>query len=93
MPKGGQRTGAGRKAGVPNKASIARQLKAASEGILPLDVILQTMRKMWDDGEHLSACQLARDAAPYLHPKLSPKTAEGTDPVTRVLVGWLEGDE
>ncbi len=88
----GKKTG-GRKKGVPNNATQARQAKAAADGILPLDVILKTMRLMWDEGERLSACQLARDAAPYLHPKLAPKTAEGTDPVTRVLVGWLEGDE
>lgn len=36
-------------------------------GLLPLDVLLRTMRRKWDDGDHEGAVSLARIAAPYLH--------------------------
>lgn len=44
MPRGGKREGAGRKAGVHNKASIERQEQVAGTGVTPLDVMLQRMR-------------------------------------------------
>lgn len=37
--------------------------------LLPLDVLLQTMRRKWDEGDYDGAVSLARIAAPYLHPK------------------------
>lgn len=37
--------------------------------LLPLDVLLQTMRRKWDDGDYDGAASLARIAAPYLHPR------------------------
>jgi hypothetical protein len=43
---------------------------AALEGITPLEVMTQTMRKLWDAGDHQAASQIAKDAAPYVHPRL-----------------------
>ena len=37
--------------------------------LLPLDVLLRTMRRKWDDGDYDGAASLARIAAPYLHPR------------------------
>lgn len=37
--------------------------------LLPLDVLLRTMRRKWDDGDYDGAAALARIAAPYLHPR------------------------
>lgn len=47
---------------------------------MPLDVMLGTMRSLWDQAHQgetinqdlrLQAVAVAKDAAPYLHPKLS----------------------
>jgi hypothetical protein len=37
----------------------------------PLEVMLRAMRKAWDTGDMAAAANFAKDAAPYLHPKLS----------------------
>jgi hypothetical protein len=75
--RGGKRPGAGRPKGKPSQKTIAR-LKiaehATAEGITPLDVMLQTMRALWDQDTaeaKLAACEIAKDAAPYIHPRLS----------------------
>lgn len=38
-----------------------------SAPLLPLDVLLEAMRRKWADGDYDGATKLARDAAPYLH--------------------------
>lgn len=81
--RGGAREGSGRKKGtVSSQTKERRQVikKAVDTGIMPLDVMLGTMRSLWSaahDGENvnedlrLQAVAVAKDAAPYLHPKLS----------------------
>ncbi len=80
--KGGARPGAGRRAGIPNKANAAREARIAASGITPLDVMIETMRAHWEaslaepdlvlardlKGQ---ASAIAKDAAPYVHPKLA----------------------
>lgn len=69
MARGGQRAGAGRKAGTPNKASAERQAEVAASGLTPLDYMLTLLRdetaskddRMW----------AAEKAAPFVHPKLA----------------------
>ena len=77
---GGKREGAGRKPGSPTKRRREILDEAAKAGITPLEVQLRTMRALWDEankGETLdfekatAACAVAKDAAPYLHPRLS----------------------
>lgn len=80
---GGPRSGAGRKPGTVSKQTKDRRRaihKASSEGIMPLDVMLGTMRSLWAQAHYgpvpneelkLQAHAVAKDAAPYLHPKLS----------------------
>lgn len=45
--------------------------------LLPLDVLLQTMQRKWDDGDYDGAASLARIAAPYLHPRQTSRTPRG----------------
>jgi hypothetical protein len=77
---GGKRAGAGRKVGSATKKTRELADAAAAQGITPLEVQLQTMRALWDaatSGPTLdfekatAACAIAKDAAPYLHPRLS----------------------
>lgn len=71
MPLGGRRPGAGRPLGSANRRTREIADKAASGGITPLEVMLTAMRKYveaenWDD-----ARAAAKDAAPYMHPRLN----------------------
>jgi hypothetical protein len=77
---GGKREGAGRKPGSMTKRRREIIDEAAKDGITPLEVQLRTMRALWDaanSGPTLdfekatAACAIAKDAAPYLHPRLS----------------------
>jgi hypothetical protein len=85
--KPGERRG-GRKAGTPNKARVNREEAAAeaerraTEGmspdeiadLSPLAVMLLAMRTAVKDGKLSVAAAVAKEAAPYLHPKLSSET-------------------
>jgi hypothetical protein len=77
---GGRREGAGRKTGSPTKRRREIIDEAAKDGITPLEVQLRTMRALWDEANKgmtldfekaTAACAIAKDAAPYLHPRLS----------------------
>lgn len=85
MARGGKRPGAGRKPGTVSEATRRRKEvaeKALAEGVSPLDVMLTTMRALWSQavdetgkvvnmGKAMQANIVAKDAAPFLHPKLS----------------------
>ena len=80
MPRGskpGERRG-GRKPGTPNRRTVARKQLAdlvLKDGVTPLEMMLSTARELYAQGTmeaKLSACELAKDAAPYVHPRLSP---------------------
>ena len=83
----GYKTG-GRQAGVPNRATAERQLRAqhgiqaaTDDGVLPLDVMLAVMRdEPLPDGKKPTDEQLraAIAAAPYLHPRLAATTLNAT---------------
>jgi hypothetical protein len=71
--KPGERRG-GRQKGTPNRRTVelARIAdKAASKGITPLEVMLEAMRDLHTKGELVAASGIAKDAAPYMHPRLS----------------------
>lgn len=71
MPRGarpGERRG-GRKPGIKNKASIAREAEVKASGITPLEYLLSEMRNPKLKSSERRQC--ARDAAPYVHPKLA----------------------
>lgn len=84
----GKKTG-GRKKGVPNKASAAKAVAIASEGITPLDYMLRIVRGPCPADASLSEMitwegmrlDAAKAAAPYVHPKLQPVDARGSSEV------------
>jgi len=57
-----KRAGAGRRAGIPNKASIARQQAVAASGETPLDHMLRVMRDPASDDQRRD--QMARACGP-----------------------------
>jgi hypothetical protein len=69
--RGGARKGAGRKAGAATQKTREIADKAAAAGITPLEVMLEAMNKLRNEGELEKAASVAKDAAPYVHPKLS----------------------
>ena len=74
MPRGGVRTGSGRKPGTKNpsvKSRMELMEKALAAGISPLEVMLDTMRELYEMGNKVDACKIAADAAPYCHSKLA----------------------
>jgi hypothetical protein len=87
LPKknGGARPGAGRKKGVPNKRTAETIAKVEASGVTPLEVMLKNMRKRMPRGAspsekaaHLAFVQqAARDAAPYVHARLSSVQVSG----------------
>lgn len=79
MARGGQRDGAGRKRGIPNRFAKANIEKAEKTGILPVDYMLAVMRNSKAGNDRRDA--MARAAAPYLHPRLATveHKAEGFD--------------
>ena len=79
MARGGSRSGAGRPKGAHNKASDERQAKIAAAGETPLDVMIEAMRAHRDAGDLDKAADRAKDAAPYVHPRLTAVEATGKD--------------
>ena len=69
--RGGKRPGSGRKQGAASAKTRAIADKAAAEGITPLEVMLGAMREAWDKKDRPAAAAFARDAAPYMHPRLA----------------------
>ena len=39
--------------------------------VTPLEVMYLTMKDFWDQDNKIAACAIARDLAPYIHPKLT----------------------
>jgi hypothetical protein len=77
--RGGARPGAGRPKGSLTKRTRAIAEKAIAQGITPLEVMLRAMEEHvkaepWDD-----AAAVAKDAAPYVHPKLAAVQHTGPD--------------
>ncbi len=72
--RGGRRPGAGRPKGSLSKRTkdrLAFGEEAAALGITPLEIMLRHMRSLWDAGRKADACTIAKDVAPYVHPRLS----------------------
>lgn len=73
--KGGKRPGAGRKKGVPNKATQAEREAIKESGLTPLQYMLSVMRdEGQDEARRLHAANMA---APYVHAKLSSVELSG----------------
>ena len=81
----GVKTG-GRAKGAKNKATIEREAgiaeitaQAKANGVTPLEVMVGAMRNAWDKGDHEGAARFAKDAAPYVHPRLAAVEHTGKD--------------
>jgi hypothetical protein len=77
MARGGKREGAGRKVGSLTKRTQAIVEGAAASGETPLEFMLRLMRDT-SAPEHLRA-DMAKSAAPYVHPRLSATELKGTE--------------
>jgi hypothetical protein len=72
--RGGRRGGAGRPVGSKNQRSAEIARAAAASGITPIEVMLGAMRELWEVGTpeaKREAAEIAKDAAPYVHPRLA----------------------
>jgi hypothetical protein len=76
MARGGKRSGAGRKKGSATRKTREIADQAALLGITPLEVMLEVMRTRYQAKDYDGACAVARDAAPYIHPRLSAVKVE-----------------
>ena len=86
--KPGERRG-GRKKGTPNQRTVFKAVadaqireRAQARGIMPLEVMLENMRMAYEAGDMATAHEAAKDAAPYIHPKLSAVAATVDQRVT-----------
>jgi hypothetical protein len=80
MARGGRRPGAGRKTGSVTQKTREIAEKAHASGVTPLEVMLEAMHAARDAGDLKTAASFARDAAPYIHAKLSSVQTELTGP-------------
>ncbi len=86
--RGGKRAGSGRPKGAKSEKTRQREAirdKAVAEGVTPLEVMLLAMRAHYAKGRLDKAADKARDAAPYIHPKLA-NIAHGGDADNPVIV-------
>lgn len=67
----------GRQKGTPNKATRERQEAVAASGVTPLEYMLEVMRDKTAD--YARRDEMAKSAAPYVHPKLAATTHTGPD--------------
>ena len=83
MAHGGVRPGAGRPKGSKNRATLKSALKYAQlssdQDIMPLDVMLDVMKRHYRAQEWDKAHACAKDAAPYLHARLQAIEHGGPD--------------
>jgi hypothetical protein len=76
--KGDQRPrGAGRRPGSRNRRSVELEKAVAETGKTPLQVLLDTMRHYLEVGDRDKAAIFAKDAAPYVHPKITSISVGG----------------
>lgn len=87
MPKGGLRVGSGRKKGGIGRKTIEIANKAVESGITPLEVMIETMRELYNAGDKKAACLIAKDAAPFIHSRLSSIVAENKNS-GEMIITW-----
>jgi hypothetical protein len=82
---GGKRPGAGRKRGnLSKRTTEILQADAASGEIMPVEVLLFAMRHHFAAQRYDDAASIARDAAPYCHPRLSAVAVSGGESPVRL---------
>jgi hypothetical protein len=71
FPKGVKPPGSGRKRGSRNKRTLEIVRNVAATGKTPLEVMLEAMRSYYEAGDIDKAVAFAKDAAPYVHPRMA----------------------
>jgi hypothetical protein len=71
VPRGGKRNGAGRKKGSATEKTREIADRIAAEDVTPLQVMIEAMNSHRAAGRLDKAAAIAKDAAPYMHPRLS----------------------
>lgn len=74
MAHGGKRPGAGRKLGAATRKTREVAEKALNDGETPLEFMLKVMRDPL--AERSERLDMAKSAAPYIHPRLSTVEAK-----------------
>lgn len=76
----GTKTGGGSRKGRPNRKTAERRQAIEDGGLMPLDLMLQTLR---DETKDLATrLDAAKSAAQYVHPRLSTVEAKHSGEVT-----------
>lgn len=103
MARGGARRGAGRPKGAATRRTAEIANRAIEQGITPLEVMLASMRALWDEAtddagmvidtaKAKEATVVAKDAAPYIHPRLQAVNHSGPDGGA-LMLRWQSEDE
>jgi hypothetical protein len=71
-------SGQGRKKGVKNKKTLELQ-KSISKGLTPLQHMLRVMRSRSSKVSDARRDEMAKAAAPYVHPRLTTTELHGAD--------------
>lgn len=79
MPRGGSRAKAGRKKGSATKRTAAVKAQAVAEGITPAEVMQKAMEYHFRAKRYDEAAAVAKDLAPYRHPRLSAVEVTGAN--------------
>lgn len=88
----GRKTG-GRTKGTPNRATAKREREIAKSGLTPLEYMLKVMRNERADASRRD--DMAKAAAPYVHPKLAAvqHTGAGGGPIQHVDLTKLSDEQ
>ena len=86
--RGGRRLGAGRPTGAATKRTREIADRAVAEGVSPLEYMIGVMRD--PAAEPSRRDDMAKAAAPYLHPRLSSVDARVDGPLRAEELTWEE---
>ena len=87
--RGGARAGAGRKVGSVTTKTREIAEKCAEMGLTPLEVMIESMMDFYQSGDREAAVRVAKDAAPYIHPRLSAiEVGSDSDKPMKMVVTW-----
>ncbi len=77
MPRGGWRPNGGRPKGSKTKRKEAIKVQAVAEGVTPAEVMQKAMEVHYRARRYDLAAAVAKDLAPYVHPRLAQTTHKG----------------
>lgn len=88
MSQGGKREGSGRKKGGANLKTRKIADQAILDGDTPLEYMLNVMRDVNADIERRD--EMARAAAPFIHPRLQSTTVKGPGNNGEIIFKWQQ---